>query len=68
MKEIIAIAMIGPCGMSDPSPKFFGVCSKFSDGLLFRPNLFIKSDSRTRWGPFHRQASQEVLCHGNVPL
>ena len=50
MKEIIAIAMIGPCGMSGPSPKFFGVCSKFSDVPLFRPNLFIKDDSRTRAG------------------
>ena len=68
MKEVIAIAKIGPCEMSGPSPKFFDVCSKFSDVPLFRPTLFIKDDSRARWGPFHRQASQEVLCHGNVPL
>ena len=60
--------MIGLCGMSGLSLKFFGVCSKFSDVTLFRPNLFIKDDSRTRWGPFYHQASQEVLCHGNVSL
>ena len=68
MKEIIAIAMIGPCGMSGPHPKLFGVCSKFSDVPLFSPSLFIKDGVRTRWGPFLYQATQEVLCHGNVPL
>ena len=42
--------MIGPCEVSGPSPKFFGVCSKFPDVPLFGPNLLIKDDSRMRGG------------------
>ena len=48
--------MIGPCEMSSPSLKFFGVHSKFPEVSLFRPNLFIEEDLKMRWGPFHRQA------------
>ena len=60
---------IGPYEMSSPSPKFFSACSKFPDVPLFRPNLFIDGDSRSGGGAaFHRQAFQEVLCHGNAPL
>ena len=48
MKEIVSMTMIGPCEMSRPSSKFFGAHSKFPHVPLFRPNLFIKDDSRTR--------------------
>ena len=48
--------------------------SKFSDGPLFRPNLFIKGDSRMRWGPFHvklaKKSSVMVMFHcstSNLP-
>ena len=46
MKEIVFMTVIGLCEMSSLSPKFFGVCSKFLDVSLFKPNLFIKND----WG------------------
>ena len=49
-KEIIAMAMTGPCEMSGPSPKFLGACSKFLDVALFRPYLFIKDYLRKRAG------------------
>ena len=39
---------IGPCEMSSPSSKFFGVLSKFPDVSLFRPNSFIEDDLRER--------------------
>ena len=42
--------MIGPCEMSSLSPKFFGARSKFPDVPLFRPNVFIEDDSRTKGG------------------
>ena len=47
MNKIVSMTMIGPCEISSPSPKFFGAPSKFPDVPLFRPNLFIKGDSRT---------------------
>ena len=56
MKELVFMTMIGLCEMSILSLKFFGVCNKFLDVSLFRPNLFIEADSRMRWGPFYRQA------------
>ena len=52
MKEIVIMTMIGLCEMSNLSPKFFGVCSKFLDVSLFRPNLFIKDDLRMMGGHF----------------
>ena len=36
------------CEMSSLSSKFFGVCGKFPDVSLFRPNLFIEDNSRMR--------------------
>ena len=48
MKEIVTMTTIGLYEMSSPSSSFFGVRSKFLDVSLFRPNLFIKDDSRTR--------------------
>ena len=47
-KEIASETTISPCEMSSPSPKFFGAGNKFPDVPLFRPNLFIEDDSRTR--------------------
>ena len=52
----ITMIKIGPCEMSSPSLKFFGVHIKFPDVSLFRPNLFIEDDLKMRWGPFHHQA------------
>ena len=46
--EIVTMTTISLCKMSNPSFKFFGVCSKFLDVSLFRPNLFIKDDLRMR--------------------
>ena len=40
--------MIGLCEISSPSFKFFSICSKFTDVSLFRLNLFIEEDLRTR--------------------
>ena len=48
MKEIVTMTTIGLCEMSSPSSSFFGVRSKFLDVSLFRPNMFIENDSRTR--------------------
>ena len=47
-KEIVSMTTIGPCEMSSPRPKFLSACSKFPDVSLFKPNLFIKDDSRMR--------------------
>ena len=47
-KEMVSMTTIGPCEMSSPSPKFFGAHRKFPDVPLFRPNLFIEDDWRTR--------------------
>ena len=48
MKEIVSVTTISPCEMSSPSPKFFGVHTKFSDIPLFRPNLFIEDNLRAK--------------------
>ena len=45
--------------MSGLSLKFFSVCSKFLDVSLFRPNLFIKNDLRTRGGHFTVKPSKK---------
>ena len=47
------------CEMSGLSLKFFSVCSKFLDVSLFRPNLFIKNDLRTRGGHFTVKPSKK---------
>ena len=59
MKEIVFMTMIGLCEMSSLSPKFFGVCNKFLDVSLFRPNLFIKDDLRTTGGHFTIKSPKE---------
>ena len=48
MKEIVTMTTIVLCEMSSLSSKFFGVCGKFPDVSLFRPNLFIEDNSRMR--------------------
>ena len=59
MKEIILMAMTSFCEMSGLSLKFFGVCSKFLDVSLFRPNLFIKNDLRMRGRHFTIKPSKK---------
>ena len=56
--------MTGLCEMYSPSFKFFGVRSEFLYVPQFRPSLFMEDEGM----PFYCQASQEVLCHGNVSL
>ena len=62
--------MISPCEMSSPSPKFLDACSKFPDVPLLRPNLSISPEwfKDGAGGALHRQAIEEVLCHGNASL
>ena len=71
VKETVTMTMTGPCEMSGLSSKFSGVGSKFLCFIYvsqFRPNLFIEDDSRRRRVSFHCQASEEVLCHGDVSM
>ena len=58
------MATAGSCEMSGLSSKFFGARNEFPYVPLLRPNLFIEDEGV----PFHHQASQEVLCHGDVPV
>ena len=71
VKQIVTGTTTGPCEMSGPSPKFSGVGSKFLCFIYvsqFRPNLLIEDDLRRRRVSFHCQASEEVLCHGDVSM
>ena len=47
-KGTVTMPTAGPHKISSPSSKFFSARSKFPDVPLFRPNLFIKDDSRVR--------------------
>ena len=47
-KGIVTMTTAGLHETSSLNSKFFGVCSKFLDVPLFKPNLFIKDDLRAR--------------------
>ena len=55
VKEIIAIAMIGPCEMSGPSPKFFGVSASFQMAHCLGP--ICLSRVIRGWGGGHSMSS-----------
>ena len=55
--------------MSGPSSKFFAVRSKFSKRPIVQAQFVYRGRLEEEEGvPFHSQASQEVLCHGNISL
>ena len=60
----------GPYEMSSPSPKFFRalvLTASFQMSHYSGP-LCLSRTSLGRGGANPRQATQEVLCHSNVPL
>ena len=57
----------GPCEMSGLSPKFFSAGSTSICPIVQAQFVYLGRFEEEEWVPFHPQASQEVLCHGNVP-